>query len=94
MAETGMVNPVGMLFLKMGLFFLVVIVLGYLRIRQVDARREVKVVTGSIPLPQTAETNHAEEIDGKTLAALLTTAIMAYGYKDVKIKSIRKIGEA
>ncbi|MGL5269990.1 MAG: hypothetical protein ACRC7I_05570 [Selenomonadaceae bacterium] len=94
MAETGMVNPVGMLFLKMGLFFLVVIVLGYLRIRQVDARREVKAVTGSIPLPQTAETNHAEEIDGKTLAALLTTAIMAYGYKDVKIKSIRKIGEA
>ena len=94
MAETGMVNPVGMLFLKMGLFFLVVIVLGYLRIRQVDARREVKAVTGAINLPRAAKAENAEEIDGKTLAALLTTAIMAYGYKDVKIKSIRKIGEA
>ena len=94
MAETGMMNPVGALFLKMGLFFLVVIVLGYLRIRQVDARREVKAVTGAITLPRAAKAKNAEEIDGKTLAALLTTAIMAYGYKDVKIRSIRKIGEA
>ncbi len=89
-----MINPVAALFLKMGLFLLVVIVLGYLRIRQVDARREVKAEPGAIVLPRAAKAKHVEEIDGKTLTALLTTAIMAYGYKDVKIKSVRKIGEA
>lgn len=89
-----MINPVAALFLKMGLFLLAVVVLGYLRIRQIDARHEVKAETGAIVLPQAAKTKNAETIDGKTLAALLTTAIMAYGYKDVKIKSIRKIGEA
>ena len=94
MAETGMMNPVGALFLKMGLFFLVVIVLGYLRIRQVDARREAKPVAAAVIVPRAAIKKTADEIDGKTLAALLTTAIMAYGYKDVKIRSIRKIGEA
>lgn len=92
-------NPLLIMLINMTIVFGVLLIIGYVirLIHFVDPTRK-RVNREEIivdPIANTAATEEAASIEtpqeNKELAAVITTAIMAYGYKNVKIKSIRKV---
>lgn len=89
-------NPLLIMVINMTIVFGVLLLLGYVIrfLYWVDPTRRKKEQM-ELRLAQEHDPEVVQiagcSIEEKELAAVLTTAIMAYGYQDVRVKSIRKV---
>lgn len=91
-------NPLLIMVINMTIVFGVLLLLGYVIrfLHWIDPTRK-KAQAGAVheetgAIATSAETDlPGSSKEEKELAAVLTTAIMAYGYKDVRIASIKKV---
>lgn len=94
-------NPLLIMVINMTIVFGVLFLLGYVIefIHWIDpTRKKTKEASSVEKSKQSAKEERLKaareaekEMEEKTLAAVITAAIMAYGYTDVKIKAIRKM---
>lgn len=92
-------NPLLIMVINMTIVFGVLFLLGYViqLIHLVDpTRKKESVADEAAPLlevvaEQEIAATSERPMEEKELAAVVTTAIMAYGYQNVKIKSIKKV---
>ena len=99
--EAVTTNPLLIMVINMTIVFGVLFLLGYVIefIHWIDPTRkkadksssEEKSKQSAKQEELKASRKAEEEMEEKTLVAVITAAIMAYGYADVKIKAIRKM---
>ena len=84
-------NPMLIMVINMTIVFGVLFLLGYVikLIYWIDPTK--KKQSKSQLIENSNQSIGTTEMEEKLLVAIITTAIMAYGYKDVRITSIRKI---
>lgn len=69
----------------------IVVVAVLIRLRYVIKHIHYANKTVKRPLAVSASSGRSNQMDEKTLVAVLTTAIMAYGYKNVRVTSIKRL---
>ena len=84
-------NPMLIMVINMTIVFGVLFLLGYVikLIYWIDPTK--KKQSKSKLIENSNQSIGTTEMEEKLLVAIITTAIMAYGYKDVRITNIRKI---
>lgn len=86
-------NPILIMVINMTIVFAVLYVLGLFikLIHVIDPTRLRKKEKSSVKVePVKSNMTTQDEMTDKTLAAVIITALMAYGCRDFKIKSIKK----
>lgn len=91
-------NPVTIMIINMTIVFGVLWILGYIiRLLYIidPTRKKTEPAPAVVAAPPVAAAVQPAEVgpsqEDKTLVAIMTTAIMAYGYQNVKVKSIKKV---
>lgn len=92
-------NPLLIMLINMTIVFGVLWILGYVirLIHFIDPtkkKEEPPVSVAAAPIAAATETQEVDEeavYQDRLLVAVVTTAIMAYGYQNVKVKSIKKV---
>ena len=91
-------NPVLICLINMTIVFGILAILGCLieLIHKLDPTKVKEEPQQAAPVAAVQETAVAAEpagtsMEDKTLVAVITTALMAYGYADVRVTSIKKV---